>query len=170
MKWLMSSVIKDLYAGPSIKAFRDIKVVKQSQPIIAYGESGAGKAEPTKYIFKYLCDNFGRNDGPLAKKILSVFISSLTLSLPPTFTTAEYDRSVNTFSPEGRLFQAEYEIETTSALRLLNMVAVSPELSESPSSSPQRGRPRPLPHGHLRHLRQVRGQRQVCVTEREVLL
>ena len=53
------------------KAFRDMKVVKQSQSVIVSGESGAGKTESTKYILKYLCDNFGRSAGPLEEKILN---------------------------------------------------------------------------------------------------
>ena len=53
------------------KAFRDMKVLKQSQSVIVSGESGAGKTESTKYILKYLCDNFGRSAGPLEEKILN---------------------------------------------------------------------------------------------------
>lgn len=53
------------------KAFRDMKVVKQSQSVIVSGESGAGKTESTKYILNYLCSNFGQSAGALESKILN---------------------------------------------------------------------------------------------------
>ncbi|XP_040569535.1 unconventional myosin-VI isoform X2 [Lepeophtheirus salmonis] len=53
------------------KAFRDMKVLKKSQSVVVSGESGAGKTESTKYILKYLCDNFGSKGRGLEEKILN---------------------------------------------------------------------------------------------------
>lgn len=52
------------------KAFRDMKVLKQSQSIIVSGESGAGKTESTKHLLRYLCDSYGAAVGPIEQKIL----------------------------------------------------------------------------------------------------
>ncbi|KAG7207380.1 hypothetical protein KM043_009038 [Ampulex compressa] len=52
------------------KAFRDMKILKQSQSIIVSGESGAGKTESTKYLLRYLCDLWGSTAGPIEQKIL----------------------------------------------------------------------------------------------------
>ncbi|XP_066994103.2 myosin heavy chain 95F [Anabrus simplex] len=52
------------------KAFRDMKVTKQSQSIIVSGESGAGKTESTKYLLRYLCDLWGSSAGPIEQRIL----------------------------------------------------------------------------------------------------
>lgn len=52
------------------KAFRDMRVLKQSQSIVVSGESGAGKTETTKYILRYLCESGGLAAGPIEQKIL----------------------------------------------------------------------------------------------------
>ena len=52
------------------KAFRDMKVFKQSQSIIVSGESGAGKTESTKHLLRYLCETYGAAVGPIEQKIL----------------------------------------------------------------------------------------------------
>lgn len=52
------------------KAYRDMRVLKQSQSIIVSGESGAGKTESTKHLLKYLCDTWGAEAGSLEQKIL----------------------------------------------------------------------------------------------------
>ncbi|XP_020710496.2 myosin heavy chain 95F isoform X2 [Athalia rosae] len=82
MKDLYSSKTLKSYQGKSLgetpphvfaiadKAFRDMKVLKQSQSIIVSGESGAGKTESTKYLLRYLCDLWGSTAGPIEQKIL----------------------------------------------------------------------------------------------------
>ncbi|GAB6032668.1 Unconventional myosin-VI [Chamberlinius hualienensis] len=52
------------------KAFREMKVFKQSQSVIVSGESGAGKTESTKYILRYLCQTWGSLAGPIEQRIL----------------------------------------------------------------------------------------------------
>ncbi|XP_076466820.1 unconventional myosin-VI-like isoform X2 [Babylonia areolata] len=52
------------------KAYRDMKVSKQSQSIIVSGESGAGKTESTKHILRYLTSSWGSNSGPIEQRIL----------------------------------------------------------------------------------------------------
>jgi myosin-6 len=52
------------------KAFRDMRVLKQSQSIVVSGESGAGKTESTKYILRYLCESGGLSAGPIEQQIL----------------------------------------------------------------------------------------------------
>ena len=66
------------------KAFRDMKVTKMSQSIIVSGESGAGKTESTKYILRYLTENWGSNSGPIEQRILECELALLFCLCPPT--------------------------------------------------------------------------------------
>ena len=52
------------------KAYRDMRVLKQSQSIVVSGESGAGKTESTKYILKYLTESWGTHAGPIEQRII----------------------------------------------------------------------------------------------------
>lgn len=52
------------------KAYRDMKAFKHSQAIIVSGESGSGKTETAKHIFKYLTENYGAHAGPIEQRIV----------------------------------------------------------------------------------------------------
>ena len=77
MKWIKTiilvvivAVVGLLFTAAADKAYRDMKVLKESQSIIVSGESGAGKTESTKYILKYLTECWGTHAGPIEQRIV----------------------------------------------------------------------------------------------------
>ena len=84
------------------KAFRDMKILKQSQSVIVSGESGAGKTESTKHILNYLCSNFGQTAGSLEKKILN------TNPILEAFGNAKTTRNNNS-SRFGKLIKIHFD-------------------------------------------------------------
>ncbi|CAJ0961308.1 unnamed protein product, partial [Mesorhabditis belari] len=52
------------------KAYRDMRRTGESQSVIVSGESGAGKTESQKAVLKYLCENWGKEAGPIQQRLL----------------------------------------------------------------------------------------------------
>jgi len=67
---IIAVVTSLLFTAAADKAYRDMKVLKESQSIIVSGESGAGKTESTKYILKYLTECWGTHAGPIEQRIV----------------------------------------------------------------------------------------------------
>jgi len=63
-------LLVNLFTVVADKAYRDMKVLKESQSLIVSGESGAGKTESTKYILKYLTECWGTHAGPIEQRIV----------------------------------------------------------------------------------------------------
>ncbi|CAJ0937964.1 unnamed protein product, partial [Mesorhabditis belari] len=52
------------------KAYRDMRRTGEAQSLIVSGESGAGKTESQKAVLKYLCENWGKEAGPIQQRLL----------------------------------------------------------------------------------------------------
>ncbi|EUB58330.1 Myosin-VI [Echinococcus granulosus] len=83
IKGLYSRQMIETYKGMSLgtlpphpfaiadKAFRDMKIQKESQAIIVSGESGAGKTETTKHVLRYLTEGYGADAGVIEQRIIN---------------------------------------------------------------------------------------------------
>ncbi|CDS41620.1 myosin vi [Echinococcus multilocularis] len=83
IKGLYSRQMIETYKGMSLgtlpphpfaiadKAFRDMKIQKESQAIIVSGESGAGKTETTKHVLRYLTEGYGADVGVIEQRIIN---------------------------------------------------------------------------------------------------
>ena len=76
-----------------------MKVTKQSQSIIVSGESGAGKTESTKYILKYLTENWGTHIGNLEERIVQCKYSHKGIS-----GIKLYSDSLKVFDIQNKIF------------------------------------------------------------------